>query len=64
MHFLGKTLLVFALHHSVFQGLICLLLQVLQWMEICLPMHGTWVQSLVQEDSTCHSATKPTGHNF
>ena len=28
MHFLGKTLLVFALLHSVFQGQICLLLQV------------------------------------
>ena len=28
VHFLGKTLLVFALHHSVFQGQICLLLQV------------------------------------
>ena len=27
MHFLGKTLLVFALLHSVFQGQICLLLQ-------------------------------------
>ena len=28
MHFLGKTLLVFALLHSVVQGQICLLLQV------------------------------------
>src|SRR5574340_294162 len=28
VHFLGKTLLVFALLHSVFQGQICLLLQV------------------------------------
>ena len=28
MHFLGKTLLVFALLHFVFQGQICLLLQV------------------------------------
>ena len=28
MHSLGKTLLVFALLHSVFQGQICLLLQV------------------------------------
>ena len=28
VHFLGKTLLVFALFHSVFQGQICLLLQV------------------------------------
>ena len=28
MHFLDKTLLVFALLHSIFQGQICLLLQV------------------------------------
>ena len=28
VHFLGKTLLVFALLHSAFQGEICLLLQV------------------------------------
>ena len=28
VHFLGKTLLVFALLHSAFQGQICLLLQV------------------------------------
>ena len=28
MHYLGKTLLVFALLHSAFQGQICLLLQV------------------------------------
>ena len=24
---------------------------------------GTWVQSLVQEDPTCHKATKPMGHS-
>ena len=34
-----------------------------QWLRICLPMQGTWVQSLVQEDSTCLGATKPTRHN-
>ena len=34
-----------------------------QWLRICLPMQGTWVQSLVQEDSTCLRATKPTRHN-
>ena len=34
---------------------------VVQWIKICLPMQGTWVQSLVQEDSTCpcHRAMKP-----
>ena len=31
---------------------------VVQWLRICLPMQGTQVQSLVQEDSTCCKATK------
>ena len=30
-----------------------------QWLRICLSMQGTGVRSLVQEDSTCHWATKP-----
>jgi len=34
-----------------------------QWLRICLPMQGTWVQSLLQEDSTCLRATKPMRHN-
>ena len=38
--------------------------QVAQWMRICLPVQGTWVQSLVQEDSTCPRATKPVHHNY
>ena len=25
---------------------------------------GTWVQSLIQEDPTCHRATKPVHHNY
>ena len=32
-------------------------------LRLCLPMQGTWVQSLLQEDSTCHGATKPMRHN-
>ena len=28
----------------------------IQWLKICLPMQGTQVQSLVQEDSTCLGA--------
>ena len=32
VHFLGKTLLVFALLHSVFQGKICLLLLSVSWL--------------------------------
>ena len=37
---------------------------VAQWIRIYPPMQGTWVQSLVQEDSTCHRATKPVHHNY
>ena len=35
-----------------------------QWIDICLPMQGTGVRSLVQGDSTCHGATKPMGRNY
>ena len=35
-----------------------------QWIRIHLLTQETQVQSLVQEDSTCHRATKPVGHNF
>ena len=27
-------------------------------------MQGIWVQSLVQEDFTCHGVTKPVSHNY
>ena len=37
---------------------------VVQWLRICLPMQGIQVRSLVQEDSTCHGATKPVRHNY
>ena len=37
---------------------------VVQWLGIRLPMQGTWVQSLVLEDSTCCRATKPMCHNY
>ena len=37
---------------------------VTQGLRIYLPMHGTWVQSLVQEDLTCRGATKPVHHNY
>ena len=37
---------------------------VVQWLRICLAMQGTPVQSLVQEDPTCHRATKPTHHSY
>ena len=37
---------------------------VTQWLRICLPMQGTWVQALVWEDPTCHGATRPVSHNY
>ena len=37
---------------------------VVQWLRIRLPMQGTQVQSLVQEDPTCCEATKPMHHNY
>ena len=37
---------------------------VVQWTRIFLPMHGTRVQSLVWEDSTCFGATKPMSCNY
>ena len=36
---------------------------VVQWIRICLPIQGTWLRSLVREDSTCHRATKPVDHS-
>ena len=29
-----------------------------------LPMQGTWVQTLIWEDPTCHRTTKPVHHNY
>ena len=37
---------------------------VVQWLRIHLPMQGTRVRALVQEDPTCHGATKPVRHNY
>ena len=37
---------------------------VVQWLRIRLPVQGTQVRSLVQEDSTCRRATKPMRHNY
>ena len=34
-----------------------------QWVRIHLPMQGTQVRFLAQEDSTCHKASKPVQHN-
>ena len=35
-----------------------------QGVRICLPMQGTRVPSLIQEDSTCRGASKPRSHNY
>ena len=37
---------------------------VAQWLRIGLPMQGTQVRALVQEDPTCHGAAKPVRHNY
>ena len=37
---------------------------VIQWLRICLQIKGTWVLSLIQEDPTCHGATKPMHHSY
>ena len=37
---------------------------VAQWLRIRLPMQGTRVRALVQEDPTCRGATKPMHHNY
>ena len=38
--------------------------QVAQWLRIRLPMQGTRVRALVQEDRTCRGASKPVRHNY
>ena len=37
---------------------------VAQWIRICLPMQGTLVRSLVQEDSACGGVTELACHNY
>ena len=37
---------------------------VVQWLRICLPMQGTRVRSLVEEDPTRLRATRPEHHNY
>ena len=37
---------------------------VVRWIRTHLAVQGTWIQSLVQEDSICSRATKPRSHNF
>ena len=37
---------------------------VAQWLRICLPMQGTQVRALVQEDPTGRGAPEPVHHNY
>ena len=37
---------------------------VVQWLRIRLPRQRTQVQSLLQEDTTCHGSTKPMCHDY
>ena len=37
---------------------------VAHWLRICLPMQGTRIRALVQEDPTRRGATKPVRHNY
>ena len=37
---------------------------VAQWLRIRLPVQGTRVRALGQEDPTCHGAAKPVRHNY
>ena len=37
---------------------------VAQWLRIRLPMQGTRVRALVQEDPTCRGVAKPVRHNY
>ena len=37
---------------------------VAQWLRIRLPMQGSRVRALVQEDPTHRGATKPMSHNY
>ena len=61
------------MYYNKHDGKIPLLLEILhlgtslavQWLRVCLPMHGTQVRSLARElkDPTCHRAAKPSCHN-
>ena len=37
---------------------------VVHWLKICLPMQGTWIRSLVWEDSICREAAKPDSRSY
>ena len=54
----GLQSLIYLLNMCVWTSVVA------QWTRIHLPRQGTWVEYLVQEDSTCHTAAKPVCHNY
>ena len=49
---------------ALFKKLLSRVSLVAQWLRIRLPMQGTRVRALVQEDPTCRGATNPVCHNY
>ena len=56
--------LTIGIKNKIFKNMILGTSVVAQWLRIYLPMQGTWVRALVQEDPTCYGATKPVHHNY
>ena len=52
------------IYFSVLKTLLMGVFLVAQWFRSRLPMQGTRVRALVQEDPTCRGATKPMRHNY
>ena len=50
--------------YCLFSEPICRASLVTHWIRIHLPMQGTQIWSLVQEDPTCHGATKLMSHSY
>ena len=44
--------------------MLCRTSLVAQWLRVRLPVQGTQVRALVQEDPTCRGDTKPVSHNY
>ena len=54
----------FLSHHFYMVVIVHVFLGLPWWFGVHLPMQGTRVRALVQEDPTCHGATKPVSHNY
>ena len=67
--YMGKILLLYNILSLAFMGIsfksrTSWASLVAQWLRIRLPMQGTRIRALVQEDPTCRGATKPVRHNY